>query len=205
MEGIKLSFEFITSGAETAEKLDLLSKSTGLSVTELSRLKFVAEESGMSLDEVGMAVNRMNLRMAEMVRTGTGPMMAGLKDLHIDQLAFEAADASQKFQMLGDALARFGNTPRVLGDIGEVMSRNGARMVPFLESIREGEAESNKLGATLSGPVVEAANRFADATKNLGSQWDALHVVVAAALSGPLTAVTHVFRRHPQAIDSVGE
>jgi hypothetical protein len=192
MEGIKFTFEFVMGGADIAEKLDLLSKSTGLTTTELSRLKFVAEESGMSIDEVGMAVNRMNLRMQEMARTGSGPAMAGLKDLHIDQIAFAAADASQKFQMLGDAIQRFGNTSRVLGDIGEVIGRNGARMVPFLEAIKEGEKESDQLGATLAGPVIAAADQFADATKNLGSQWDALKVTVAAALAGPLTGVVAV-------------
>jgi hypothetical protein len=192
LEGIHLAFEFIKGGAEIAEKLDLLSKSTGLSAEELSRLKFVAEESGLSIDEVGMAVNRMNLRMAEMVRTGTGPMKAGLQDLHIDAVAFQAANAAERFAMLGDAMNRFGNTPRALGDLGEVIGRSGGRMTAFVESIREGEAESDKLGATLSGPVVEAADRFSDATKNLGSQWDALKTTVTAALAGPLTAVVNV-------------
>lgn len=192
LEAIHISWDWLKEGGETAENLTLMAEKTNTSVEALSRMKFAADSTGLSIDTIGATIQRLDMRMANFARTGSGGVGAGLKDLGLDEVAFKAADAEQKFQMLGDAVERFGATDRVLGDLSEILGKSGAQLTPFLERMKELGAESDNLHATMSGPMVQAADEFNESLNALGSQWDAFKVALASALSGPLQGVLSV-------------
>lgn len=156
--GKGLADAFLDAGKETLK----LSRLTGGTAEDMSRLRFVAQQSGIGIDKLSGSIVKLS-------RSASGE---GKKTL--DQLGVSITDASGKSRsyvdILGDLAAKFESLPNGIEKNALAMKlfgRSGADLIPLLnkgaDGIAELAAKSDEFGATLSGKDLEATK---DAIKN---------------------------------------
>lgn len=141
-----------------SDMLDL-SQRTGMTVEALSELKFAAEQSGSSMEELEIAIKFMQ-------RGGFG---RGADDL--ERIADELAAMTDPAQRTARAL--------------EIFGRSGTRMLPMLingaEGVRQLRRDARDLGLTMSTTDAQAAEAFGD---SLNALWSGLKRVVFTVGAG---------------------
>lgn len=150
----------IKSLIDTADNMNKLSQKTGIAVSELSSLSNTADLAGVSNEELGSALIRLNKSIAE---ASSG-----------------AKDQSEAFKNLGinvkDANGNIRPTAEILGEVAGALSgaadgatktqyamalfgKAGADLIPFLNQGKEGIKE---FGATFGDEFAQNAEKFND-------------------------------------------
>ena len=164
--GVKLAKDFLQAGDE----LDKFNRRTGISIEQIQKLSFAADQSGTDIETVEKAF----LRATRVV----GDASDGLKDAEdtLNLLGLSAAQLSnthpdELFYTLADAVASVENPLKRAQVAQELFGRSGAQLIPLLEGGAEGlraltdEAERN--GNIMSTEAAQAAAAFNDSLNSL--------------------------------------
>ena len=165
--GVMAFGEMIKGAMETADKLNKMSQSTGVSVESLSRLSLSAKLSDVDMETLAKGMEKLSKNIND-ASNGTGKAAAAFdylgisaKDAHghlknSDQIMAEVAD---KFAGLQDGA---GKTALAM----DIFGKAGAGMIPMLnkgsEELKSQAELSDKLGLTLSGTAARAAEEVND-------------------------------------------
>jgi hypothetical protein len=157
----------VKTAADAGDKMFDLSRRFGVSVETMSRLKFVAEQSGASVDQLGIAFRAVSRRAAistmEFEKWGvkTKTATGGLKDS--ESLFFAAV---KRINELGSGAEKTAAAMDIFGDAGA----NLLQVVHLGEDgIRELMERADELGITMSTEAAVAANQFNNSLGELGN------------------------------------
>lgn len=152
---------------DSADKLNKLSQSTGVSVESLSQLKYVAELSDVSLEDLSTSLARLS-RTAEGAAQGQKSQAEAFARLGISATDAKGQlkgteelllDIAEQFSQYQDGAAKAALAQDLFG-------RSGANLIPFLNQGRDGiealKREADALGLTLSAEAAQAAEEFND-------------------------------------------
>jgi hypothetical protein len=155
----------------TVDRMDQMNQAAqrmGVGVETLSRLEYAGRLADLSFEQLQGNANKLNKELGEIAagRGGTG------KDA-LKALGITAFDASGKLkgvdQIIADVAGKFSTFKDGASKSALAMAlfgKSGSDMIPLLnggaQAIREAEAESDRLGATMSGPAAQAAETFND-------------------------------------------
>src|SRR4030095_10358216 len=187
------------SAADYGGKLLDASKRTGARIQELAKLKFAAEQSGASFDEVSAGV-RCRARNAEAAASGVKAQQIAFKELGIS-----VTDSSGKLRplsaLLGDVSDRFSRMQdgtEKAAKAQELFGRGGAALIPLLN---EGQAglkamgdQAERLGLVISEDAAKAGDEFNDTLDQMKSAMQGLSNVIGQAILPSLTAVARQAR-----------
>ncbi len=165
--GVGAFAEMIHSSMETADQLNKMSQSTGVSVESLSRLSLSAKLSDVDMDTLAKSIGKLDKGIRD-AADGTGTAAKAFdylgisaKDSHghlknSDQIMAEVAD---KFAGLQDGA---GKTALAM----DIFGKAGAGMIPMLNegsaALKENADMSDKLGLTLSKETAAGAEKVND-------------------------------------------
>ncbi|HEX5442525.1 MAG TPA: hypothetical protein VFW87_01790, partial [Pirellulales bacterium] len=158
--------------AETGEQLLLLSQQVGLSVTELSGLKVVAEEMGIDFQTLSNGVSIMDRALSPFASSGATAAKA------LASIGISATDAHGQLRpnvdLMADIADKFASMDDGANKTALAMSifgRSGAQMIPILDrggaAIRQAAAEGEKYGLVMDKDAAEKSAKFEEATRNL--------------------------------------
>ena len=180
--GVSLSAGALFAGLKNISgAFDDLAKSSqkvGFTVESLSKLKYAADLSGLSFEQLesGLKIFSRNLDEG---RNGSRELQVALNRLGItakdtnEQALLKIADT---FQKLPDGAEKTAIAMRLFG-------RSGADLVPLLnagaEGIRELYAQAERLGIVVSGQAAKAAEDFNDNMSRVGSTLSAVGISIA--------------------------
>ncbi len=152
---------------DAADRMNDLSKQTGISVEQLSRLDYAAQQSGAS-GEVLIGAFRKLTKAAVESRDGTGEAAEAFKALGISVVDANGnlkdgqallLETAQAFSEQEDGAAKSAAAMRLFG-------KSGAELIPFLnegaDGIQKLMDKADQLGATMSGEAARAADEFND-------------------------------------------
>lgn len=159
----------IYQAAEAGDRLDDLSKSTGITATELSRLGYVAEQNGSSLDQMANGLKVLYARMGDAKR--------GLKEAQdvFNQLkiSWQNLDGSLKsgseiIPEIAEKIAQMTNETEQSALASELFGRKaGPDLLPMLQlgagGIRDLAEEADRLGITMDSVQAKTLGDFNDA------------------------------------------
>src|SRR5574337_1008034 len=161
---------FVKSTIDAADRLNDLSKSTGVSVETLSTMGYAAKQSGVDMESLGIGFKKLGKNMAD-AASGTGEAKDAFKVLGIsvkdnngnlktsEQVMLELAD---KFAGIEDGAGKTALAIKIFG-------KSGADLIPLLNEGGNGLArlqrEAREAGVALSTEAAQAADQFND---NLG-------------------------------------
>lgn len=151
-------FEMANKASEAGDKLFLASKRTGVSVEMLQGLGLAAKESGVNIDTVENALERMTRSAGPFATSGS----QGAKALK--SIGISATDVDGKMRPLDDLLLDVAHKFAHMKDGSEktaiavsVFGRAGAQMIPILDKGRAALKKLTDEAVQMSGITTEAA------------------------------------------------
>lgn len=186
----------IKSVVDYADALNDMSKTTGVSVEALSRLKIAAKSSGTDLDGLQKGIVKLSKVQLEAQKGGEqqiallqafGLSLSEIGKLSPDQVLKRVADG---FVGLKDPSARAALAMELFG-------KSGADLIPLLmegsDGLEKFDRLSDQLGMTITQETAAAADQFNDTLEIIKGQFDGLFVKISADLLPTLTELAEKF------------
>lgn len=191
--------EVAHAALDSAEQVNNLSQSLGVSTKNLQTMSYAAGLVGGNLDTVSTSLAHAE-RTANAAASGNVQAAAAFNALGISasQLAGLLKNPDQLMQVLAQHVSQFGDGVGKTSAVVEIFGRNAAQIIPFLNEMGgnfdELTKESEALGVTLSGQTQaallqanEGLDKSALAAKGLGNEF-------AAALVPAINAANSAFQ-----------
>lgn len=180
---------------DLADQLSKLSQSTGISTEDLSRLKYAADLSGVSIEGLASALPRFSKNIAE-AAAGTKAQA-----LAFESIGVSVKDAEGNIKPLNDLLNEVADKFSSYADgtakaalVQEFFGKSGAALIPLLNQGSEGLAkladESDRYGKTISGETGIAAEQFNDNLERMRSALTGLTTEIVGDILPSLVDLT---------------
>ena len=149
-----------TTFSNAGDRLDKMSKRTGIAVESLSELDHAAAASGTSLETIEKAA-------AELQKKGIDP---------------------RRFDEIADSIAAIENpTARAQAAMEAFGTKTGRALLPLLSDLPQLRDEARRMGLVMSTDNANAAAKLNDAFGLVKEQLMAMTIQIGAAIAGPLT------------------
>lgn len=159
VDAIVSAFGAIIDGMDEMQKA---SQKIGVSVESLSALKFAAEASGVSFDQLQTGLKKLSQNMQD-VAAGTTQAAKALKALGVSG----ADSAETALAKIADGFASVPDSAKKTALAIELFGKAGAELIPLLNEGADGIDELKKraaeLGIVLDGSTTKQAEAFGDA------------------------------------------
>ena len=182
---IKQSYDYIDTLGKTSTKL-------GLNVESLQKMRFAAEQAGVSTETLDMAMQRFTRRAAEAAK-GTGEAKDALAQMGITLTKGWSGNLKSGEELLGnvaDALMKVKDPAEQVRLAFKLFDSEGVAMINMLKGGSEGlnqfYAQAESLGFLLNENTVNGVERANDAFNMMGNAiggvWNKLAGSLAPAL-----------------------
>lgn len=159
----------IYQAAEAGDRLDDLSKSTGITATELSRLGYAAEQNGASLEQMANGLKVLYAKMGD-ARSGLKEAQDAFNQLKISWQNLDGSlkSGSQIIPEIAEKISLMRNETEQSGLASELFGRKaGPDLLPMLQlgagGIRDLADEADRLGITMDSVQAKTLGDFNDA------------------------------------------
>jgi len=176
-----------------------MAKRTGLSVEALSELKFVASQTGTSIEALETGFRRMQRSIYDAGR-GLSTQTDALRDLGLTYKDLAGLAPEKQFKLLAEAISRIEDPTRKAALAQALFGRAGTMLLPMMAKGAAGiealQKEARRLGLTMSSEDAKAAEDFTDAL-------DALWKVVKMGVFHVGAALAPVLKQLAETITGV--
>jgi len=149
---------FSTAGDE----LEKMSIRTGLAVEFLSQMKFAADQSGTSLNDVETSVKKASRAIYD-AQHGLKTAKDGFSELGLNADSLAKLRPEDQFLAIADALANIADPSRRAALAMVLLGRSGTSIIPLIGDIKSLRAEADRLGITMTEQDAKSAADFNDA------------------------------------------
>jgi hypothetical protein len=157
-----------------AEKLMVMSKSTGMSIEKISALNYAAKVLDVDINVLGVALKFLSKNLYAAATEG-GEIRKVFDNLGVSVSDLTQISSDEKLAKLADAFSNIDNPVERAAMALKIFGRNGTAMLPFLlegsARIRNIMNEAAEFGIVLSTKDVEAAAQFKD---QLDKLWEVI-------------------------------
>lgn len=195
----------------TLTQMDELGKTAqkiGIPVEELSKLKYAADLSGVSMELLSVGVAKLSKNMVDATTNAAGPMGQAFKALGVSVTETDGTLKSSS-TVLTEIAGKFANMEDGAGKTAlamELFGKSGKELIPLLNAGATGLAsmfvEAEKLGLVFDTKTAKAAETFNDALTTLSRVWDGFLIQVTSAVAGPLADLATALKN--SAVESGG-
>lgn len=188
----------VKSVADLQDRFGKLAQQTGIGVQSLTELDYAAKLSDVSTEDLSTGITRLTSKMGD-VAQGSKEAAAVFDSLGVKVKNNDGTLRSSE-EVLKDIAQRFsefadGSTKTAYAV--EIFGRSGAKLIPMLNSGRDGLAEmadeARSLGVVFDEKAAKAAERFNDNLTRLGQAAQGLKIELLQGLIPPLTEITQRF------------
>jgi len=176
-----------------------MAKRTGLSVETLSELRFVASQTGTSLEALETGFRRMQRSIYDAGR-GLSTQTDALRDLGLTYKDLAGLAPEKQFKLLAEAISRIEDPTRKAALAQALFGRAGTQLLPMMAKGAAGidapQEKARRLGLTMSSTDAKAAEDFTDAL-------DALWKVVKMGVFRVGAALAPVLKQLAETITGV--
>lgn len=163
------------SFAKFGSELNDMSARTGMGTNALSELGFAAEQSGASLENVEVAVKKMQ----KAISAATGGPLAALKGMAPED----------QFQAVGEAIAAIPDPTARAAKALEIFGKSGTALLPMLGDMKALRAEAVRLGLSIGPEEAAAADALGDSWDKCKATFKGAAMAIGGALAPMLTGL----------------
>lgn len=176
---------FISIGSE----IERASQRTGIAVETLIELKYAAEQTGASLDDVVSAVGKMQRNLLQLAEGGK-KAVATFHILHLGLDQLKNLSPDQQLLTIADALKKL-NNPGIEAALAlQIFGKGAGKLIPLLNlgsnAIQRFMDRAKELGLVFSNEDAVAAVKFANILNDLWNQINAVAFQFGAAIANAL-------------------
>jgi len=197
-------FDFASSGAA----IDDIANRTGASAEALSQLKYAAEQSGASIEDVEKGGRKLGQVLTD---AGNGSKAAatalsavGLTAEHLSGLSLD-----EQLKAVAEGLKTIEDPGARASAAMDLFGKSGANLVPLMEDGAAGITklmnEADQLGLTLSGEQATAAASFDDAWAKLQATLGNVGKIIGTAVAPVLTTLLNIATQAIPTIINLGQ
>jgi hypothetical protein len=175
----------LTDMAEAVQKMGLR---TGMSTDEVQRIKFVAEQAGVSFEELGGSMGKLNLNLAK-AATGQAKDVSSLMShlgISLRGANGEIVKGVDILPQLADAFAANKDSPIVASMGMALFGKQWQGIIPMLsdgsEEIANSLARFEKIKSLIPPDVIKSAKELGDDFQALGAATSGFQMSIAAKL-----------------------
>lgn len=177
----------VKSGLESIDAQAKLARSMDATVDSLRTLTLAAENAGLSTQEMEGNLLRMNRRLGEMARTGSGPAAAALKTLGLSAQDLLKLPLDQRVAVISEEISKLGTGAEMASVAFGIFGDAGIKMVPMLKEgsagIRAAAQEMRDFGLSVSQVDATKIEMTNDAITRIGRVLESVrnHLAIAFA------------------------
>jgi TP901 family phage tail tape measure protein len=171
-----------------ADEMSKAAQKFGVPIKELSTLKYAAELSGVSLDQMGTALGALSRNMVN-------------SEKKFASLGISVRDANGEMRPTADVLGEIADVLKDMPDGAEksalamsLMGKSGRDMIPLLnqgsDAIRRMQEEARAMGLEISQETGTAAEQFNDNLTRLSSTVSGFVAIITANLAPVLARIS---------------
>ena len=185
---------FASAGSAMLE----MSQRTGVSVERLSELKFAAEQTGVSVEELETGIRKMQKTIVA-AATGSGEAQKTLALLGLTIADLDNLSPDEQFKLVADRLSQI-EDPTIKAALAmQVFGRSGTSLLPMLVDGAAGidafAQQARSLGLVMSTQNAEAAHKLSQAMEILWRVIKSGMNAIGAALAPTLTQLARWITR----------
>lgn len=184
--------------ADLQDRMGKLAQQTGIGVSALSELDYAAKLSDVSTDELSAGITRLTAKMGD-VAQGSKEAAAIFDSLGVQVRGSDGAlrSAEDVLKDIAERFSEFADGSTKTAYAVELFGRSGAKLIPLLNSGRDGLAEmageARQLGVVFDEQATKAAERFNDNLTRLEKSAEGLKVQLLQGLIPTLADLTQRF------------
>lgn len=189
----------IKSTIDTADEMSKAAQKFGVPIDELSRLKWAADLSGVSIDGLGTGLRKLAQNMQEAANGAKNTASQAFDALGISVTNSDGTLKSSSMVMseIAGKLGNMEDGAQKTAIAMAIFGRSGADLIPMLNAGADGlaamMAEADALGITLDSQTGRAAEAFNDNLSRLGKTKDALYLKISSRLLPSLELLSEKF------------
>jgi len=147
---------------ETGDALAKMSIKTGVSVTGLGRLKYAAELSDVSLEQLSGGLKKLNVNMGTALE-GNETMVKSFERIGLSADQLKTMDTEQVFLQINDAIMKTKDPVEQAAIAFDLLGKTGQEMLPLLtgDLVELGD-EAERMGQVMGTDAAKAAEEFND-------------------------------------------
>jgi hypothetical protein len=193
--------EMTAATMEAAVQLGHLSQQTGISVENLSSLKFAAQETGVDFDVLTRGFKKLAVSVYE-ADGGNAKAAKGFQQLGISTADLKAKGndmyavmdlIAQKFSQMPEGIAKSDTAAKIFG------ARMGAEMIPALNALGgqmdELQAKARALGVVWDEDGIKQMEEMHKQITDLKTSYQGLAMTLTAAVAPALERVAELMQR----------
>jgi hypothetical protein len=179
----------INAFQDVGKEVKLLQRYTGDSAEEMSKLRFAAEETGVSADTLAAALGKMSKAAA----TTAGEKKFEAIGVSVKDMNGHMKSSSDIFSEVADKLGGMSNGVEKTNAIMQIFGRSGMQLAPLLNQgaagIEKFKEEAQKFGLVLSQDNLDAIQKNIMAHREFHAAVEGMQVQLGQFLYPALTAV----------------
>lgn len=192
--GAGIAAAALKAAINSADRIDELSQSMGITAQQLSRLQLAAKFGAVDLETLGTAFGRLSKAQLAFSE-GNKETVALFNALGVN--GDVARNTAEVMQDLADVFARMPDSAQKTALAMELFGKAGANLIPFLnqggDRIQELQEKADRLGITLSNETAKAAGDFNDQLDIMKFAAQGLAAQVAKELLPDMVRLTGAF------------
>lgn len=175
-------FGIAKSTATAYDRVGKFSDRIGISTEALSKYHFAAELSGIRMETMNMAFQRMTRRIAE-ANKGTGVAVGALKDLGIELVEIAGMEPDKQFEVFARALDKVPGSGERARLAMQLFDSEGVAVLQMLKDgsggLAEMRAEAEKFGRVVTEEGAAKAAEFNDSLTRMSAAFLGLKDTIA--------------------------
>lgn len=168
----------VTSSVELGSSIELMSQRMGISAQETSQLRYAAQQTGITIDDMERGIRRLSTSM-DKASEGSKTQKKIFDDLGISVMGMngQLKPATEVLMKLADKFSTMTDKTKMTSDIMQLFGgRFGTQLIPLLlkgsSAIQDLMEKSDSLGATWSNSDAAAAHEFEFKIVDLEAAWE---------------------------------
>jgi len=193
MVGAFGAYSVISGLKQTAASLDAIAKTSdrlGIATDKLISFRHAAELSGVSVQTLEMAMQRMTRRVAQDAKTST----EALEAMGLSVEKFKNLTLDKQMEAVADGLKNVGTQSERVSIAFKLFDAEGVKVLNMLQNgskgMREAEKEARALGLTVDRTTLSAVERANDEFYRMGLITEGLKTRLVAMSSTAMASIT---------------
>ena len=174
----------VGAAIELADELGKLSQRSGISVENLSALRFAAKLADVEMGELADSLKKLNVNIAAAAR-GEKEQAEAFRALGVavTDASGRVRSADQVLGDVADQFARYADGPNKVAIANAIGGRSFEKLIPLLNGGRKGIADARveleQYGGVIGGELSRKSEQFNDNITRLGVAFEALKIQLA--------------------------